>query len=263
MKIYVVNLKGSVARRNSMEEQLKKLNLSYEIFEAVNGREFTEAEISRYYDMDFYKNRKPYYTAGIIGCTLSHCFLYEKIVDEGIPSALILEDDMIIGEGLKSILPILEKSLKNEEVIMLFYQSKSPIKISNPTPLLEKKEGFSLYDVENISVLGSTAGYLINYETAKGMTEKLLPLTTGPDDWGKFNSKKIINNVKVVYPFVLMNSYASTTINSTFKENTLGKRLLNSFEKYKVFPIYQILKNRRKRYLAKMQKIQVLDHTIS
>ncbi|QZX98138.1 glycosyltransferase family 25 protein (plasmid) [Pantoea alfalfae] len=91
MKIFVINLSRSPERRASMEQQLSLLNLDYEIVEAVDGSQLSYTEIM--------KETMPLNYAlscGEVGCALSHINICKRIASEGIPMALILEDDALI-----------------------------------------------------------------------------------------------------------------------------------------------------------------------
>lgn len=58
---------------------------------------------------------------GEIGCTLSHQKCYRKIIDEQLPCALILEDDLLPGADFDSLISLLEPLLSTPEprVILL------------------------------------------------------------------------------------------------------------------------------------------------
>ncbi|KAA5940503.1 glycosyltransferase family 25 protein [Pantoea sp. Bo_2] len=47
MKIFVINLARSPERRASMEQQLSRLNLQYEIVEAVDGSQLSYTDIMK------------------------------------------------------------------------------------------------------------------------------------------------------------------------------------------------------------------------
>ena len=68
---------------------------------------------------DFNRSRKLYgktITAGEVGCTLSHRKIYKQIVDDNIPYALLLEDDMAIQRDLNLIdLDAVDKLLKSSK----------------------------------------------------------------------------------------------------------------------------------------------------
>ena len=260
IKIFVVNLKSSVQRRKIMERQLNDLGLPFEIFEAIKGDEVTKDEIERYYDMDFYKNRPDYFTAGAVGCTLSHYLIYKKMVEEKIEIALILEDDMAINKEFPKILPQLAKEIRNHEVILLFYQSYFPINLSfSSKRYLAGK--YHLYQAISTGGLRSTAGYLINLRTAKSMVDGLIPYSTFPDDWEIFYHRKLLNGIRIVHPFILNNTYEQTTISPNLKGGNLGKKTTGFIEKNKIFPFYQLLKFRRMINISKSRRCFTLNES--
>ncbi len=83
----------------------------------------SEDEILTYYDKEYYNSRPNYFTPGAVGSALSHYFIYKRIVDEKIEVALILEDDMALQADLPELLVKASNAIRNDEVIMLFYQS--------------------------------------------------------------------------------------------------------------------------------------------
>lgn len=258
MKIFVINLKSSADRRRIMEKQLKAMGLPYEIFDAVRGADMSESEILEYYDHDYYHSRPGYFTLGAVGCSLSHYFIYQRIVEEKIEKALILEDDMLLGKQLPDILRQIDQRMRSDEVIMLFYQSYSPINLSAETrePLNNK---FSLYQVAHLKGLMSTAAYVIGYETAKKMHENLLPLINFADDWISYYNREMLNGVRVVYPFLLNNTYLATTISPNKKGGSFIKKIVPFVEKNKLFPFYQFLKYRRRKFVAKTRQCFVVN----
>ena len=77
--IFLINLKQSVERRKYVTDQLEKLGLSYNIFDAYLGKDY-------YKDKDFYDEKKALkfehrkLKIGEVGCSLSHNAIYNKIV---------------------------------------------------------------------------------------------------------------------------------------------------------------------------------------
>lgn len=253
MKYFVINLKSSLQRRKIMEDQLTKLRIPFEIFEAVKGTDLSEEEITGYYTPDYYKNRPAYFTPGLAGCTISHYLLYKKIVSEKIDIAIILEDDMILDKNFAAIANKLSTVITNHEAIMFFYQSyiNIPLAASTVLPIDNK---FNLYQVVSSFGIRSTGGYMITHETAKSLVEKLLPFSAYPDDWKSFYDRRIINGIRVVYPYVMTNSYEPTTISPYLKGGALFKKALSFLERHKIFPVYNFLKWRRKKYTAKTRQ---------
>ncbi|HEY5406529.1 MAG TPA: glycosyltransferase family 25 protein [Ginsengibacter sp.] len=260
MKIFVINLKSSLRRRKLMEQQLNKLGLPFEFFEAIQGSAMSKEEIATYFDMEYYNNPPYHFTAGIAGCIMSHYFLYKKIVEENIESALILEDDMLLNKKIPDLLTILKGELRDYEVIMLFYQSAITIELSKRS-CINLTDQFSLYQVISTKLLGSTAGYAINLSTAKSMTAGLRPFSTFPDAWEDFYNRRLLNGVRVVYPFPLKSSYERTTISPYRKGGSTGAQMLHIIEKYNVFPFYQVLKWRRRKYIKTTRQCKIVNRT--
>jgi len=75
-KTYVINLDSRKDRLQSIDKDLKKINLEYERFSACDGKkiEIYSKDIDKYFD----KNNK--LTPGQIGCALSHIKIWEKAI---------------------------------------------------------------------------------------------------------------------------------------------------------------------------------------
>lgn len=94
--IFVINLARSAERRAHMEFQLHKLRLPFRIFPATDGRALSDAIIqaaARGRDPGLYRKS---FTVGEVGCALSQLRVYETVLSENLPYALILEDDVFI-----------------------------------------------------------------------------------------------------------------------------------------------------------------------
>ncbi|MEI9956308.1 MAG: hypothetical protein WDM90_08410 [Ferruginibacter sp.] len=70
---------------------------------------------------------------------------------------------------------------------------------------------YSLYQVTDTKGLRSAGGYIINYNGAKNMLDNLLPFSSFSDDWQSFYKRNILNGIRIVYPFILNNTYEATT----------------------------------------------------
>jgi len=105
-KICLINLERSTDRLIACAEQLEAYNLPFERIEAVNGDSLNAAAINELYnfaDSSYHKHL----TNGELGCYLSHVRAWQKIVDEQLDYAVILEDDILlqddIQQGLEAI----------------------------------------------------------------------------------------------------------------------------------------------------------------
>jgi glycosyl transferase family 25 len=95
LPVLLINLDGSVERLRKAAAQLEAAGVCFERLPAVDGRKLSETERARLAPWDrraFFKPLSP----GEIGCYLSHLAALERIVKEGWPRALVLEDDFIL-----------------------------------------------------------------------------------------------------------------------------------------------------------------------
>lgn len=102
--IFVLSLEGDEARRAPLLNALAEMGLKAEVLIGVDGRnglpEWAEAEVDRTQDWTTHSPGLPM-TDGEFACALSHVRAYQKIITEGLPGAIVFEDDAIIGEPFK------------------------------------------------------------------------------------------------------------------------------------------------------------------
>jgi glycosyl transferase family 25 len=95
--ILVINLAASTERWRKVSSELSACGLAFERHEASDGRILPKEELARLAPWDrsaFFKPLSP----GEVGCFLSHVTAAERIVREGWPRALVLEDDFLLAE---------------------------------------------------------------------------------------------------------------------------------------------------------------------
>ncbi|QIL85385.1 glycosyltransferase family 25 protein [Vibrio sp. HDW18] len=94
MRIFVISLKNSFERRASIEQQMANHGLSFEFFDAIDGRVNPPHPLFANYDYTkrlwLTSGRMP--MRGELGCYASHYLLWEKCIELGEP-IVILEDD--------------------------------------------------------------------------------------------------------------------------------------------------------------------------
>lgn len=104
--IFVINLPTAVERRQAMEAQLKAMHAQFEFVEGVFGNDERVAE--RYDEARAIREHGKPLVTGEKGCALAHALVYERMVQEKIPTALILEDDMVLP---KDFLKVVEREV--------------------------------------------------------------------------------------------------------------------------------------------------------
>lgn len=112
MKIFVINLDRSKDRWARMQRAMSDAGFSeteYERFSGVDGKkldpEYIRSILSvrAYFDLNRprYEHRM-FNSLGAVGCYLSHLSVAQKIVNDNLPHALVLEDDGIPNKDAKS-----------------------------------------------------------------------------------------------------------------------------------------------------------------
>lgn len=103
--IFVISLPRSESRRRDFRAHMETLGLNFEFFDAIDGKAIPQ-HYRHLIDETHAKARQRYGTGlvpGEVGCALSHALIYQKMVDEGIASAFILEDDAFPNEQFAAL----------------------------------------------------------------------------------------------------------------------------------------------------------------
>ena len=103
--IFVISLARAEGRRERMRARLNKLGADYEIVDAVDGATLNPGDYgdNRLRQDKFRRKWGRDMMDGEIGCYLSHYRLWQRMVAEKIPSALVLEDDADWDEDLLAV----------------------------------------------------------------------------------------------------------------------------------------------------------------
>ncbi|MDF7676943.1 glycosyltransferase family 25 protein [Neisseriaceae bacterium ESL0693] len=104
LKTFLINLDRRIDRFEFVKQQLDKLDIGFERISAIDGQFCSAEQIQIFNQNKFLLQCKRQVVRGEMGCALSHRSVWQRIVDEQIPYALILEDDIDIDPRLKSVL---------------------------------------------------------------------------------------------------------------------------------------------------------------
>ena len=159
-RIFVINLARSPDRRRFIADRLGRLGLEHEFFPAADGATLTEADLVNYdrkarlkaFGCDLLPNE--------LGCYLSHYRIYQKIVAENIPRALILEDDVEIADDLPAILEALAEAPVDWELIRF-----SGLRARKGRKIEDILEGYRV--VRLLDVASGAQAYLLNRQGAE------------------------------------------------------------------------------------------------
>jgi len=102
---YVINLASSADRRARVTEELKKVNMEFEFFDAVDGRKDFESLRNDALNKNIIaRESNEHFTPGVLGCLLSHYKIYEKeykLKTNEEYWILIMEDDITFSPKLR------------------------------------------------------------------------------------------------------------------------------------------------------------------
>ncbi len=159
-RIFVINLARSPDRRRFIGDGLGRLGLDHEFFPATDGAALTEDDLANYdrkarleaFGCDLLPNE--------LGCYLSHYRIYQKIIAENIPRALILEDDVEVSDDLPEILEALADAPADWELVRL-----SGLRARKGRKLADLAPGYSV--VRLLDVASGAQAYLLNRQGAE------------------------------------------------------------------------------------------------
>lgn len=228
MRIFVINLPSRVDRRAFMQKQFDELGLEVEFIEAYDGRAQGMPLKSIFDPVLAQQANGTALSAGQLGCAVSHRSVYERIENDSIPRALILEDDvrlcsavvdLIKNERLLSSKPWSWLQIDYPPVGMAFLLSW----LQNTATEIRKKPLFILYalikfpyilllsvyeavrdlihSVENPSIayfarpLYLTSAYIVTLEAAKTLLSLSTPI--------KFPSDRLPNQARMQKNFLM------------------------------------------------------------
>ncbi len=108
--IYVISLARAHDRRRNICKRLDDAGVEYELVDAVDGKTIDPTLYEHRLRQDLsYKRHQERLNQAEIGCFLSHYSLWERMISEQTPHALILEDDVCWHDEFFEIVEMLPK----------------------------------------------------------------------------------------------------------------------------------------------------------
>ncbi|MFQ1015439.1 glycosyltransferase family 25 protein [Avibacterium paragallinarum] len=180
--IFVISLKHS-SRREFISARLLSLGLSFEFFDAVYGKNLSQAELDKI-DFEFslkYGFKKPM-TLGEIGCAMSHIKLYEYIATNKIDKAIILEDDAIVSLDFEDIVKeALKKVPKSMEILFLDHGKAKIFPFTRRLPERYRLARYLTPSKYSKRAVFKATGYLITLSGIKKLLDQAYPIRMQAD----------------------------------------------------------------------------------
>lgn len=250
MNIFIINLPKSVDRREYMENLCLENGLEPTIIEAVDGKTLSQNLISTVCNQQKAKqNMGRELMLGEIGCALSHKKIYQKMVDEDIDIALVLEDDVRFEPLLNKVLSSTELFPNTWELVLLGHYAghDKQKEITSPMSFWDSHRINEEIKLGRLASYGyGTHGYLINQQGAKKLLKEL-EIIHRPID--HYTADDMMVNTYAITPTVIKVQQQFETLideNSVRGEIHLSlmKRLLS---KINLLSLLQVINKLRKR----------------
>ena len=126
--VFVISLPDSINRRKKIEHYLNKLNIRFEIIDAIDGRFGLPICWEQLINREKYQKGSKL-TDPVFACALSHIKVYQRIVNENLDFALVLEDDAIPQQDL--IPYLVNEYYKDADLTQLFFVTTRVYRFSN------------------------------------------------------------------------------------------------------------------------------------
>jgi glycosyl transferase family 25 len=166
--IWVVSLADAIERRSAIRAQFETLGLPFSFLDAVDGRKGLPPEFETQVD-------RPGTIAALgypmgdaeYACALSHQLAYRKIVDERLPGAVIVEDDVLLTGNFGTFYET--RGYEAAPLIQFFYFDALVWKT--------RRRSMAAARLERLAANAwSTAGYSISARGAATLRARGLPL---------------------------------------------------------------------------------------
>lgn len=225
--VFVVNLQRDHEKKAHMVSIAQANNVELEFIDAVYGKDLSQAQVDDIYDESLsQKALGRGLSRGELGCALSHLSIYQKMVEQNIQEALILEDDVDLSNDLVNVLGATSNFPADWEVMLFGYYSETATeRISMANFWGRTKVTPSHQAVRLVELAFGTHGYMINRRGAEKLVN-ILSKIVKPIDHYTGSGRHV--NMYALAPRVI-------TLNEKFKMmsciNSERDAKLNQFQK--------------------------------
>ena len=186
---FVVNLATATQRREAMASLFAQQGITPRWFEAVDGRVMSAEDMAKHFAADIAAHVYGALNPSEIGCALSHLGIYRLMVEQGIASAVIVEDDVALASDFATL-------LDEQTGLSTMFGADEPVMVQ----LTHVRRGyrFGARAVGNYKVVRpdggvwGTYGYFITLAAAQRMLHGAYPVRTVADYWRYFEQQNFL-----------------------------------------------------------------------
>lgn len=248
MKFFIINLEQDIEKRQKITALCESLGLNYEIIKAVYGKALSEDEIKKntYPKEEQLKLFKRTLSLGEIGCAISHRLCYQKIIEQNLEDAIILEDDAVFDKNLLEFLKYKNEFPKDLELLLLGHQrqiySDDGFRIESPFSLRFNKKILN-WNLKRLVGRGNGAyGYYITNNGAQKLFKAMNKFHLPAD---LYTSNETFINLYAIYPILIKLGIINT---SSTQENFKNKK------RSKISKYFKLLKNKIQFFIPSLKK---------
>ncbi len=254
MKVFVTNLPWSTDRRTHISKQLDTASVDYEFVECTIGKELSDDDIRRECNVEELRRLntdQEWLNLGMIGCSLTSQRIHAEIVSRGLDYGVLLEDDAVLPANFAEILDRCSAIIRPGDIILLYWIGWDEICLRKES---EIDLGIvKLYEPVNLERVGGGTATIFSNAAAKGLLNVNKPIRIAPDCWSALMKFGAFQRLLVAYPVpVKVADFMSTMEIGRF---IWARRLVN---KYKIFPLYQILRAKRRNFRESKMKARLV-----
>jgi len=244
MRTFIINMRKDVRRKKDMILQLDRLAIDHDFFEGVDGKSISQEKLAGIADIKKLedKEKRPISELkGLVGCTYSHFLIYQKMVDEDIPMACVLEDDVILSSTFKNQLDWLESEIQENEIVSLHTLLYDPVHFQS-TARVNELGGICTPTPPKIR---GTQGYVITLHCARQLIQEMMPIKDFPDCFNRYHLFCPDVQIRVLFPFIIRHMWIDSVRDD--KKHGIKDQAMNFVQKHRVFPFWNMIRTRRRR----------------
>jgi len=256
MYAYVINLDRSSDRRAHMLAELKKTDLDYEFVAARDGRDLDPHDVSVVTPELLAKSPFP---ANHAATTLSHLRCYERMIEQGRDTALVLEDDVLLPVDVNDLTDAVAAQLTGSEVALLSFTNPEPMKMAREGAV-ELPNGRALALPIDPWQLASGNAYVITREACERLVKSQVPVRRCSDEWGWLYGEGLLDRVRCVVPQTVSGANQFHSMQGSYTLGSgLKSRLFWPLVKLRLPLVQQILVYRRRRIGDRSRRHEMVD----
>ena len=173
MRNFVISLTSAQDRREHINSEFSKHNVTFEFFDAL-----TPDLACAYAQTLDIKIDNSTLTSGELACFMSHASVWQQMIDQTIPYLAIFEDDVHLGEDAEYILNSIEWINPDWNIIKIEAFSKKALLSKISYDVLSNKRWITQLKGKNLGA----AGYILSLKGAKLLLKYMLNHKLQPVD---------------------------------------------------------------------------------